>query len=57
MSLEEDRDCGSDENFVKTLVRSLLAFPTQFSPQVTILEFLATVQKTLLRIRTSQTPN
>lgn len=57
MSLEEERDCGSDENFVKTFVRSLLAFSVQFSSQVTILGFLAAVQKTVLRIRTSQTSN
>lgn len=57
MSPEEERDCGSDENFVKTFVRSLLAFSAQFSSQVTILGFLAAVQKTVLRIRTSQTSN
>lgn len=56
MSLEEERDCGRDENFMKTL-RSLLAFPIEFSLQVTILGYLAAVQKTLLGIRTSQTPN
>lgn len=43
--------------FVKTFVRSLLAFPSHFSPQVAILGFLAVVQETLLRMRTSQTPN
>lgn len=56
MSPEEERDIGRDENFVKT-VRSLLAFPIEFSLQVTILGYLAAVQKSLLGIRTSQTPN
>lgn len=57
MSPEEERDCGSDENFVKTFVRNLLAFSTRISPQVTILGFLAAVQKALLRIRISQASN
>lgn len=57
MSPEEERDCGSDENFVKTFVRNLLAFSAWFSPQETIPRFLAAVQKALLRIRTSQASN